>query len=470
MDIGYEREQAESAPQRVHDQMLMLYEAETLYSAPPDTADPKLMSGPDPARKELYSKYADRLTDRREYGPLCTYVPNKRTPIFRWFKYKEGFSRALVQRLVSDEWRLPESSSIFDPFAGSGTTLLACQQLGFPSVGVEVMPVSVFVSKVKLFHDYDLVELARATRQLLDSPRVARSLKLPDVKIIRLAFTPDVHDAIVCLRETIRDMSHISEATRNFLLLGLLSILEEVSSTSKDGQFLRLVERPIPPVIDALGRRLCEMMDDLRLAEIGASAIDHVAPAEVIQGDARALPLGPEFDSSFDGVITSPPYLNRYDYSRTYSLELLLLFADDFAALKDIRHSLLRSHIESRPAPTDDVSMPALKEILDNIAPKRLNNPRIPIMIKGYFEDMNLVIRELHRVTRPSARVALVVANARFEGELTPVDMMLSELAESAGFETEAIWTTRYKGNSSQQMGRYGRVPVRESIVIWRKR
>jgi len=107
---------------------------------------------------------------------------------------------------------------------------------------------------------------------------------------------------------------------------------------------------------------------------------------------------------------------------------------------------------------------------LDNIAPKRLNNPRIPIMIKGYFEDMNLVIRELHRVTRPSARVALVVANARFEGELTPVDMMLSELAESAGFETEAIWTTRYKGNSSQQMGRYGRVPVRESIVIWRKR
>jgi hypothetical protein len=128
----------------------------------------------------------------------------------------------------------------------------------------------------------------------------------------------------------------------------------------------------------------------------------------------------------------------------------------------------LRSHIESHPAPTDEVHHPALVEVLQNLQGQKLNNPRIPVMIKGYFEDMNLVFRQLARVCRPDAKVALVVANARFHGELIPVDLILSELAGNAGFQTEKICITRYKGNSSQQMGKFGRVAVRESVALWR--
>ena len=69
----------------------------------------------------------------------------------------------------------------------------------------------------------------------------------------------------------------------------------------------------------------------------------------------------------------------------------------------------------------------------------------------------------------PGAKVALVVTNVRFEGELLPVDLVLSEIAEAAGFRVEEIIVARYKGNSSQQMGKYGRVPVRESVVVWSK-
>jgi site-specific DNA-methyltransferase (cytosine-N4-specific) len=141
----------------------------------------------------------------------------------------------------------------------------------------------------------------------------------------------------------------------------------------------------------------------------------------------------------------------------------------EFDDLKAIRHSLLRSHIESRPAPTDEVDSPALDEVLASLSSKSLNNNRIPIMIEGYFEDMNLAIAGMARMLAPGGRVALVVANARFEGELVPVDLMLSELAESHGLLTEEIRVTRYKGNSSQQMGRYGKVPVRESVCFWHK-
>ena len=113
--------------------------------------------------------------------------------------------------------------------------------------------------------------------------------------------------------------------------------------------------------------------------------------------------------------------------------------------------------------------LPALTEILEALTRKQLNNERIPIMVRGYFEDMNLVIQNIATYLRSGGRVALVVANAQFAGESVPTDLMLSELAEQHGLQTERIWVTRYKGNSSQQMAVYGRRPVRESIVFWRK-
>ncbi len=462
---------AASAADLLREQLALDYTAQSSGDVvePSERHAPKETSGPDEARQLLHSKYGSLFEHKFEFGPLCTYVPNKKVPVFRWFKYKEGFSRALVQRLLADVWKLPLGSSVFDPFAGSGTTLLACQQLGYKSVGTEVMPISVYVSKVKVRTDYSLDALAEGTQRVLDAPYSTGNRKLPQVKIIALAFSPQVQDELAFYRDTITGLSGVSESTRDFLLLGLLSILEEVSSTSKDGQFLRLVQRHIPPVRDTLAARLVSMLDDLKEEDSLFGPVIKSHPARILQADARELPDLGEWSDGFDAIVTSPPYLNRYDYSRTYSLELLLLFTDDFAALKQVRHSLLRSHIESRPAPTDDVHIDALDEILRNIAPKKLNNPRIPIMIKGYFEDMNKVIREMYRVCKRRARVALVVANARFEGELTPVDLMLSELAEQAGFVTESIWVTRYKGNSSQQMGKYGRLPVRESIVFWRK-
>lgn len=90
-------------------------------------------------------------------------------------------------------------------------------------------------------------------------------------------------------------------------------------------------------------------------------------------------------------------------------------------------------------------------------------------MLTTYFIDMERAIKEWFRVLDNGAKVALVVDNVRFEGELVPVDLILSEMAEEAGFKAKEVIVARYKGNSSQQMKKYGRVPVRESIIIWEK-
>ena len=422
-------------------------------------------SGVTTDRESLERRFRPTFRICTELRRLVTYVPNKKLPVYNWFKYKEGFSRDLVIKLLQ-HWHIPRTDYILDPFAGSGTTLLAGQELAYHTVGIDVLPIAVYVAKTKLHHWNRLDELSRAIDQLMRMSYKRPHHHFPDVRIIDKAFTPKTQTEIMFYKESIE---RFKSPVRDFLMLGLLSILERVSFTSKDGQFLRLVERAIPPVKDMLRQQLAMMLMDVRERHRSLFQCDHI-DADMFQGDARETILPRKYAGRIGAVITSPPYLNRYDYSRTYALELCALFVNNFEELRSIRHSLVRSHIESQEHHGKEISIHSLDEVLFNLSLKTLNNDRIPIMIKGYFEDMNLCIKQMARYLKPGGLVALVVANARFEGELVPTDLILSELAEQQGFSVEEIWITRFKGNSSQQMAKYGRTPVRETIVFWRKR
>lgn len=456
---------------------LRLNEEEQLYLAAPRTAllappkKQKISTIPISVgevgfdeRAILENKYRDFFVSRLDARRLVTYVLNKNLPVYNWFKFKEGFSRQLVVELAA-MFGLQDRDLVFDPFAGCGTTVLTCKELGLRAAGVDVLATSAFVAKVKIQDWPDLDALLRAVQRLMDVPFRKPESSLPEVRIINLAFTAETQEQIMFFKEQI-DL--FEPPVRDFLLLGLLSILEGVSRTSKDGQFLRLVEKEIPPVRDALRSILSKMISDLSLQRQSLFKARKL-PVSVEEGDARDPKSYAKYRGKVAAIITSPPYLNRYDYSRTYALELCLLSVKSHRDMVAVRHSLLRSHVESREHEGKEVILPALDEVLASLARKELNNERVPIMVKGYFEDMNLVIQNMAAALKPGGRVALVVANAQFAGENIPVDLMLSEIAAWHGLITEEIWITRYKGNSSQQMAIYGRRPVRESIVFWRK-
>jgi hypothetical protein len=414
-------------------------------------------------RSKLETKYRELIEHRLDWRQLVTYVPNKKLPLYNWFKYKEGFSRELVVRLFK-ELAVQRGETVFDPFVGCGTTLLAGKEFGINGVGIDMLPTSVFVAQAKLADWPDIEVLLKTVQKLMATPFRNPKTIFPDVRIINLAFTKQVQRELLFFKEEIE--TH-PEPVRDFLLLGLLSILESVSSTSKDGQFLRLVKKNIPPVRDALREILTKMIHDL--SEIRIFGPMGKAKTYVAKGDAREMCLPRCYDGNISAIITSPPYLNRYDYSRTYALELCLITVKSHKDMVGVRHSLLRSHVESREHEGKEIHLPALDEVLREVRSKPLNNERLPVMIQGYFEDMNLVIRNMSAYLKPGGQVALVVANAQFNGESVPTDLMLCELAKRHGLTTESIWVTRYKGNSSQQMAIYGRRPVRETIVFWRK-
>ena len=75
----------------------------------------------------------------------------------------------------------------------------------------------------------------------------------------------------------------------------------------------------------------------------------------------------------------------RYDYTRTYALELCFHFVRNFEELKAIRFGILRSHIESKIRKDETPPHPVIKEVVEILGRKRLNNPKIPSMITTYF-------------------------------------------------------------------------------------
>jgi len=414
-------------------------------------------------------KYRSLMSENRKLGRLVSYVGNKSLPILRLYRFKEAFSLGLVNHFL-DEFKATSNDFVFDPFAGMGTALFGGMLRGLPSLGVDRLPVAAFVARTLprflLLEPGSMASTFGRLETVVD--RVEPASVADDVSIIRIAFERPYLTRLLKWKAAIDTLP--TPYNELFTVL-LLSVLESTSYASNDGQFLRLKpHKKLMAPDEALLRKVL-------LAEADLIAIQHMwfdrrrytenLPI-VRESDARDL-SNVEFPREPTIMITSPPYPNRYDYSRSYCLELCFRFVKSFEELKAVRFGILRSHIESRAEEGDRPCHPAIAEVVRNLRGRELNNPRIPIMLTAYFVDMEKCIREWSRVLASGARVAMVVDNVRFEGQVVPVDLVLCDIAERYGFCVDEVVIARYKGNSSQQMGRYGRIPVRESIVLWRK-
>ncbi len=415
----------------------------------------------------LEQKYHSLMYERPELGERVSYRPNKELPLLRLYRYKEAFAFALVQEIVQSH-KAQASLQVFDPFCGMGTTLFVSALMGAPAWGVDRLPVGVFVANtlLRMLHLEPGVLQDAYERLSSQVARLPEAQVAEDVAIMKVAFEPTLLSELRRWKTAIMQLhSPVQEA----MLLLYLSILEPCSYTSKDGQFLRLRRDKTPAHPTELLRERVWMAErDLERARAMGWSLK--APAVACLSDARALPESP-LPETPNLVITSPPYANRYDYTRSYSLELCFAFVNNFEELRSLRRSVLRSHIEAQVDPEEQPPHPVVCEVVERLRARRsqLNNPRIPDMVTGYFVDMERVLSELARLLAKDACVYMVVDNVRFDGEMLPVDLILCDMAEQVGFETHAVWVARYKGNSSQQMGRYGRVPVRESVLVWRK-
>lgn len=455
------------------------------------------------ARAQLHERFAARLV----VNPLLTrrlvsFQASKSAPFYRWLKYKEAFSPELVDYLF-DCLDLARCGPVhlLDPFAGTGTALTRATARGWRATGIELLPVGVQALQARFAADrVDAAAFQRVVDGLgsLDWSQPKPGWTFPHLRITKDAFSPATEAEMSAY---LRFLDGIADPDVRWLLrFACLSVLEEVSFTRKDGQYLRwdtrsgrTLGRPfdkgtIPAFQEAVRARLGEFARDLQTRNGGTFS----RRAEVIEGSClKELPRLPA--AKFSVVLTSPPYCNRYDYTRTYALELAFCGsgAED---LRRLRQTLLSATVENKSKRAELAALyaqlgaghrfaeitaawerqAALQEVLGLLLVARaqgeLSNPNVPELVANYFLEMALVVFELARVLRPGGHVFMVNDNVRYHGEEVPADLILSDFAEAAGLVVDKIRVLpRGKGNSSQQMGRWGRQELRKCVYLWRK-
>ncbi|MGX7140037.1 DNA methyltransferase [Facklamia languida] len=469
----------------------------------------------DEHRRYLEDKFSKKLeiidnVDRT----MVSFQANKDIRLHSWLKYREGFSSNLVNLLL-DHSNLKPDSIILDPFIGSGTTSLVAQINNYSSVGFDILPISkISIEAKNNVFNYEIRTLKNIINTI-ESMAVPKSFSgyVNFLNITEGAYPDETDRELAYLKYWI-DHNNYETHYNNLILLTVLNSLEKLSYTRKDGQYLRwdfrsdkvkktnqkrkdkgqpplktvLDKGPLPKTYNTISNELKKIANDIKFIQenflSNSSKIDFK-----LETALKGLPKISE--NSIDCVITSPPYCNRYDYTRTYALELAFLGYTN-ESIKELRQTLLTSTVENKSKENllknyyislDKVNTYekiffvlennlTLKEIITALELRlengEVNNKGILPMVKGYFYELCFIFAEIFRISKNGAKVYFVNDNVRYAGEVVPVDFLSCELAEKLGFEINKIYSIKQlKGNSSQQMKKYGKVPLRKSITEW---
>ena len=386
-------------------------------------------------------------------------------PIHRWFVYPHSFGASLVNEILSTTG-VTSDGFVWDPYVGAGTTLVVCRQHGIKALGTDILPLSVVVTRAKVC-SYDLKQLETELRKLSETG-ITDSLtpEETNIPLLMKAFSPRVRSYAYQICQAI--FQQVPSKLRPFFLTALVSIYHQFGSYVCDGGWPRLTEAPkretqwfFPDFLQAAKN----MIDDVRQQSSYFRFAGDKYKARVM--DSRSRPS----KDLFDAVITSPPYLNKHDYTRLFTPELSLLGLSTNAELTNLRYRTLRSHVEAKPhTHRRSFSLPSiLYNIIAIVQESASDSNRVPQLICGYFEDMFDFLKVCSSSLKSRGYLCLVVSNVQFYGILIPVDEILSELASLVNLRLQEKWLLRWRGNSSQQMAKYGRNPVAEWVLIWQK-
>ncbi|MBI2906730.1 MAG: DNA methyltransferase [Chloroflexi bacterium] len=410
-----------------------------------------------------------------------------------WYRFVLSFPPHLVRDYV-ERFGLDRRSTVLDPFCGTGTTLVECKKLLIRSVGVEAHPMACFASRTKVNWDPNpgflvthadkvaTVALTRLGEQRvnsfsdlplflhMDDPSVQmRTLSAEERKLlIDNSVSPlPLHKTLVLL-DAIYDSR--DEQVTNHELLALAKVAVSSASNLRFGPEVGVgpVKLDAPVVEDWLTAIRIMAMDLRKLRpRPNAEAVVHRADSRLLSNV-----LAP---ASVDAVITSPPYPNEKDYTRTTRLESVLLgFIRNKQELRAIKHELVRSNTRSVYSSDRDHLAVAHNEAINRIA-EDIEKRRIELgktsgferlysrLTKLYFGGMARHLSELRPILRPGASLAYVVGDqASYLRIMIRTGELIADIAESLGYEVVGtdLFRTRAATATKQQL--------REEVVVLR--
>ncbi|HYF32495.1 MAG TPA: DNA methyltransferase [Chitinophagaceae bacterium] len=405
-------------------------------------------------------------------GGFSNYENAIQLPRHRWYYYKEGFSPLLVENAIQ-QVGLGKDEIVIDPFNGSGTTTLTATSLGYPSIGVEVNPFTTFLAQTKT-KNADSSEIDKwAEKVLIKSEKGLKSDLLGYSTFSKVKGLDKwlFNDSVLKSFEGGWSETNNIESynLRRLLRLALITATMDNCNARRDGKCLRYRDSwkqydfDKYTFLDSLENNIAEIK-----ADVEAQRLPSIS--NIYQGDCRKFLQAKDSFETFKLCITSPPYLNTFDYTDIYRPELFLgKFVNDNQELYNLRLQTVRSHLQAawdRPNQSDfgDLYTQNINHLNANL--DGLMHKNIPLMVQAYFEDMHQILSILKTKAQKDAQIWFVVSNSAYADREIPVDLIISDIGSKIGWYLKEIVALRYlKRRKTRHSPNI--TQLRESVIIF---
>ena len=408
------------------------------------------------------------------FARLSTNTTTSAHPVHRWFNFIAGFSPELVRASVALETtRSATAMCVLDPFSGCGTAPVAARLLGLSAIAYEPHPFFATISEAK----------ANSHRYWYDVPRIhaaiLEGIARPGPHVLNLSSSATAFlnkmfrkDDLLSLCSARTALADTGLDTNPLAILILSRVLDYCCLAATDGIYKAptSARRALSPsqalhkVFTAISRDKCEALYFKGLVRIYEKSSQKMSDLS---------------DDSIDIVVTSPPYLNNFDFAEM--TRMYLYFWGIATSWKDIttrvRSRLIvntttalpghrqRQELYRRTLPTDvrheaDAVVSALSQRRKLRAGKKDYN----MLIYPYLSQMQQVLREIYRVLKPSAPFHMMVSDAALYGVHVPTPQWFAQMMTEWGFtdvQCELVrarghrWTLAKREGSPQGLGEY---------------
>lgn len=394
-----------------------------------------------------------------------TFVNSKNVPFQRWYPYIEGYSPDFVTTIIRQN--VPNAALIYEPFAGTGTTLFASDSLNIGTVYSEVNPLLRFLIQSKM--DILTMEVEQRHEKAiflhqLAGNILAQSSQCQESELLKKAyddvfgksvyFPVDQYSKILKLRSYIDNLAQEDHIVANLVTIACFACLLPVSYLKKQGDVRFKTEKEkltqMRTLEETLSDKINQIADDVDDVSITMNC-NHIllCPNAKKVGDY-------EVPNQIDAVITSPPYLNGTNYFRNTKLELwflkeltnkdsLRLFRDDAltSAICDVKKEYSNLNVDLQ-SPLFDQTLLRLQETA--------YDRRIPLMAKCYFAEMHELFSGLTRHLKQDAKLYIDLGDSIFGGVHIPTDLILNEVLEGIGYQFDERIVLRQRRSRNNEI------------------
>lgn len=399
---------------------------------------------------------------------------NKFGVVHKWYDYLEDFPFSLIEEKIK-EYKIKPNSLVVEPFVGSGTTCISSNFFQCNSIGFDANPLMTFISSVKTTWDIDLKEfktqIIDVSKEFLnkihnyDSLDIERGFldKMPR-KELNQWLSVALQKEVILLKNIIDNIK--DNKIKNLLLLSLSKSCIDASYVSfcPGTTFYPFKEKK--EFWDLFTIKIIQIYTDLEKVQ----KHNHYGKSTLIN-DTCLNASNYIKPNTIDFIITSPPYPNDLEYTRQTRLEMYLLdFVKDMNDVQQIKRKMVKgstklifkeSNSESYGTKFKDVKIVSEK-IYEQTKDKNWGFD-YPRMVKEYFGDMYLCLKEYFPLMKKNANYLLVVGDQTIKGVYIPVCDILIEMGKEIGYRNcrkELFRIRRSTGHS---------IALPEEIVILEK-